>query len=460
MKKVAMIGLDGMHWPILNKLFDWGVMPNLRKLAIESFKGTLRSTIPPESATAWTTIATGVNPGKHGIFGFTRPTKGYNDTRILNSQDVKYLRIHEMVAAQNLKSVCINQILTYPIKRFNGSSIITDWLSPEIKYSRDIERFAKGYHGPTLTKTSSLLAKNWNDEYSELSSRVDTTNALMKEIDWDLFWVVYSEPDHLFHRYYELVRKGNKEVMKLFAKMDETFGIVKDLVDLLIITSDHGFARFRHAIYINTFLQKLGLANSVKQEILKDLVCHRQVEEQKMTFQLPRETYRILSALPAPVELILSKIYKQLLKSDIKAEMTTYVDPKSSRAFAHGFGIYLKEKELTDRVVSILKKMQFVGGVWKKEDIYNGNNLEGFPDIVAMPNFSKGFALRSDTITPKSIVRRDFASHHPDGIVMIYKDEMKPRMVNAITVYDIVPTILNHLELEIPQDADGTAIKL
>jgi predicted AlkP superfamily phosphohydrolase/phosphomutase len=133
-KRVVVIGLDGMAWHILNKLFKWNIMPNLKRITQKSLKGTLESTIPPESGPAWTSLATGVNPGKHGVFGFTIPTKDYNGIKILNSRDVKYLRIHEMVAVQNLKSICVNQILTYPIKKFPGSYVITDWLSPEIRY--------------------------------------------------------------------------------------------------------------------------------------------------------------------------------------------------------------------------------------------------------------------------------------------------------------------------------------
>jgi len=212
MKKAAMIGLDGMSWEILNKLFQWNVMPNLHELTKKSIRGILRSTIPPESAPAWTSIATGVNPGKHGIFGFTKPSNDFSNVDIVSSRDVKYLRIHEMVATQNLKSISVNQLLTYPIKKIKGSFVITAWLSPEIKCSPEIKHIARNYHGPTLVETSPFLEKDWDAEYAEVSSRVDTVNKLAMEIDWDLFWVVYSEPDHLFHRYYDMVMK--KDILR------------------------------------------------------------------------------------------------------------------------------------------------------------------------------------------------------------------------------------------------------
>ena len=460
MKRAAMIGLDGMAWHVLDKLFEWKVMPNLEEITKKSLKGTLKSTIPPESAPAWTSIATGVNPGKHGVFSFTKPTDNYDDMRIMSSRDVKYLRVHEMVAVQNLKSVCVNQLLTYPIKKFPGSYVITDWLSPEIRYSPEIEQYARNYRGPALGKSSPSLKKDWHSEYVEVSSRVDTINTLLREVDWDLFWVVYSEPDHLLHRFYDLVMKRDNKVMRLFTKIDETFGIIKDLTDLLIVVSDHGFRKFRKAVYLNTLLEKHGLATKVSQETIKAVSCQQQIGEPKVKFRLPKEFNRYLATVPLPLEAVLLKIYKQLLKADIKVALTTHVNPKSSKAFAQGFGIYVKEKKLTGYIVSILKKSPFIGGVWKKEEIYTGKQLASMPDLVVVPDFNGEFAFRSNIIAPKPVVTRDFSNHHPNGIIIVYKNDVHPSWLKGVAVYDVVPTILNFLGLDVPEDTDGKMIPL
>lgn len=458
MSKVAVIGLDGMSWDILEKLFSWKVMPNLQRIAMHSLKGVLRSTIPPESGPAWTSIATGVNPGKHGIFSFTKPTKDYDDTVIMSSRDVKYLRVHEMTALQGLKSICVNQLFTYPIKKIPGSLIITDWLSPEIKFSPEIKQYAKNYRGPTLGQSLPLIMKNWETEYTDVSSRVDTINTMLQKVDWNLFWAIYSEPDHLFHRYFDMVIKKDQRIMKLFSKIDETFGIVETLADLLIVVSDHGFKKFSQAVYPNTYLEKHGLIRKKKERGMKEIVCQRQLDEPRTRFFLPEPLSKFLSAVPSQIEQYLLRIYKQLIKADIKIKMTSYVDPKTSLAFAYGFGIFVKKKELIEYILSTLKKEEFIGGIWKREELYKGDQLEAMPDLIIIPNYEKNYALRGDVIAPKTITRRSFPNHHPNGIVIMYNNNLQSSWIDKIKVYDIVPTILNFLNLKIPEDTDGEII--
>jgi predicted AlkP superfamily phosphohydrolase/phosphomutase len=55
---------------LARKWMDEGKLPNLKKLADEGTFRTLASTQPSESPTAWSSFATGVNPGKHNIYDF------------------------------------------------------------------------------------------------------------------------------------------------------------------------------------------------------------------------------------------------------------------------------------------------------------------------------------------------------------------------------------------------------
>jgi len=59
-----------------------------------SFKSEPKVIIP-YTAPSWTTVATGVNPGKHGIFNFIKP---YGEIGVVKSDEVMYPRINEVLA--------------------------------------------------------------------------------------------------------------------------------------------------------------------------------------------------------------------------------------------------------------------------------------------------------------------------------------------------------------------------
>jgi predicted AlkP superfamily phosphohydrolase/phosphomutase len=69
-QRVFVMGFDGMDPTLSRKFMDEGKMPNLKRLAEEGTFARLASTQPSESPTAWSSFATGVNPGKHSIYDF------------------------------------------------------------------------------------------------------------------------------------------------------------------------------------------------------------------------------------------------------------------------------------------------------------------------------------------------------------------------------------------------------
>lgn len=73
-RRVAIVGIDGATWDVLDPLMAEGRMPHLARLTREGTRGVLRSMEPTASAIIWTTIATGKVPEKHGIHGFVTVT--------------------------------------------------------------------------------------------------------------------------------------------------------------------------------------------------------------------------------------------------------------------------------------------------------------------------------------------------------------------------------------------------
>jgi len=77
-KKVIILGIDAMDPKITERLIQEGKLPNLSYLKTNGTYLHLATTIPAESVVAWTSFATGLNPGSHGIFDFImRNPKNY-----------------------------------------------------------------------------------------------------------------------------------------------------------------------------------------------------------------------------------------------------------------------------------------------------------------------------------------------------------------------------------------------
>lgn len=70
-RRVIVVGLDGLEPTLAER---WAQeLPNLQSLQYQR----LATTCPPLSPVAWSSFATSVNPGKHGIFGFLHRTRDF-----------------------------------------------------------------------------------------------------------------------------------------------------------------------------------------------------------------------------------------------------------------------------------------------------------------------------------------------------------------------------------------------
>jgi predicted AlkP superfamily phosphohydrolase/phosphomutase len=92
-RRAVVIGLDGLDPTRVRELMDRGLLPNLTGLAKRGCFHDLATTNPPMSPVAWSSFATGVLPGKHGIFDFlTRDPRTYQPD--LSSAEVRPPRRH------------------------------------------------------------------------------------------------------------------------------------------------------------------------------------------------------------------------------------------------------------------------------------------------------------------------------------------------------------------------------
>src|SRR5918996_3494277 len=111
--RLAVIGLDGATFRALDPLVAQGVMPALGSLIDGGARMVLRSTVPTYTPPAWVSMATGVNPGRHGVFGFLAGTP-QDPVRIAHSGLIDAAPMWRDFGGRHLPGRGLNVSLFYP----------------------------------------------------------------------------------------------------------------------------------------------------------------------------------------------------------------------------------------------------------------------------------------------------------------------------------------------------------
>ena len=143
-KKIVIVGLDGLDPELADHFMKQGKLPNFSKLREQGSFRPLKTTFPSISPVAWSSFQTGVNPGKHNIFDFlTRDKKTYYPVLSsafiggaskflkigsfeipLGKPNIKLLRkskpFWKLLGDQGIFSTVLRVPITFPPEKHNG----------------------------------------------------------------------------------------------------------------------------------------------------------------------------------------------------------------------------------------------------------------------------------------------------------------------------------------------------
>jgi len=118
-KRWIVIGWDGAGWDLLLPLVDAGKMPALAGLMREGGYGAMRSFKPTFSPVLWTTVATGVDPRRHGILAWGRVEKG-TTRRLFTNADRRARALWNLMTDAGRPSLVVGYHNTFPADRIDG----------------------------------------------------------------------------------------------------------------------------------------------------------------------------------------------------------------------------------------------------------------------------------------------------------------------------------------------------
>ena len=118
--KLLVVGWDGGDWEIIDSLIAQGKLPNLKRLVDDGVRAKLLSISPMLSPVIWTSMATGVEPSRHGILDFVvaDPTDG--KTQPVTSAQRQVPTVWEMLSRSGLQTGVVGWWASWPADPLRG----------------------------------------------------------------------------------------------------------------------------------------------------------------------------------------------------------------------------------------------------------------------------------------------------------------------------------------------------
>jgi len=131
--KLVVIGFDAADWGEIDPLVEAGRLPVMKRFLDQSVSGTNMSFTPLEkSPLIWTSMATGLRPGQHGIGGFIRRS----DDGLNTARDWRAPAFWHLAGAMDMTACVLGWWVTYPANAINGV-LVSDACSYTTKGFRD-----------------------------------------------------------------------------------------------------------------------------------------------------------------------------------------------------------------------------------------------------------------------------------------------------------------------------------
>ena len=504
-QRILLLGLDSATWTLLDGWIKAGLLPNLASLRQRSLWGQLQSTIHPITASAWVTLLTGKNPGKHGIYDFVQRKRESYGLVMTNASMINSSTLYDLLSDANKRIISINMPYTFPPKAINGSIIaglFAPSTGPELAYPSSlwekVNEIAPRYCiAPDYNaRANDPLQAYIDDMHDSVDQRSRLARWLLLNEEWDLFTLVYTEPDEIQHAFWHCLeenlaqfpehrQKYGNPILDLYQHIDREIGSLLSLLDdetQIWVVSDHGATSLKYWVNLNRLLNKQGM-----------LTFNLKANNKPISYRLARIYKRVV---PNKARRAVSRVLGQRFEH-VKAHIQTRlfadsIDWSKTKVYALGamgsLYINLKGREphgivksgeeyeqLCHEVIELLKSFRDpntnqcpIASIKRGSELYHGDYASLAPDLVIIwadlhyngrshVNNTSGII---EVATSSDISQLPLTGNHDYyGIVMICPSStFKEQTLDNVHIADIAPSLLTAFGLPVPEDMDGKPI--
>ncbi|WP_420631966.1 alkaline phosphatase family protein [Candidatus Leptofilum sp.] len=511
MPKILMIALDGATLDLLNPWMAGGELPLLKRLFDEGAGGELLSTVPWATPTAFASLATGTNPGQHGIYDFGKLIGGdYTAFVPTNGRHIIGHSLWKLLSDAGLSSLVINMPMTYPAEAINGrlvAGIPYPGSSPQLCHPQNLLRELADHGWDLARNASDDLGGSYADYFAGLIELVKTRGEagawLLQQDQPDFTALHFLETDQAQHRFWQFMKGEPRHdpngphtdaILRLYHVVEQAMAQILAAVDddtILCVMSDHGFGPTRHQVWLNNWLHQNGFL------ALKPGLG---VRFKQMLYRLGLSPATIREAAPERLKLAILQFFERqkgrALASELEADNAVQkkglldrlterlaidfydLDWSQTCAFSTGTTavgyvwlnvagrdpqgiVQIGEdyEQTRQQIAAALRQWGAVGEVLFREEVWQGVQLTDAPDIIvrwaADTTDARYFQTRFSSHHLIKPVPNDYASHRPDGMFVWHGSGVREGLQVDADLLDLTPTFLWLLDQPVPTYMDG-----
>ncbi len=508
-RRVMVIGFDGATLELIEPWAAAGILPAFKRLMERGAWGPLQSTMPPVTPAAWSSLATGTQQGKHGLFDFYARRPGSYETNVVNAANRHGATLWGLLGEAGYRTTVFNVPASYPPDRVNGvmiSGLLTPTQATDAAWPPEVLQELKqavpgfSFYPPGIFSEGQEAAfvqqvLDWD------KMTLQATEFLMTRQPWDFLFTVFIGVDIMSHfMWRHMVTRGasaptddpaTRETLAnaIQAVYRQADAILSTLLEMagddtyVAVVSDHGFGPLDYYMHVNAWLVERGYLKFKRTPaVMLKYLAYRLGVTPLFILNLMRRL-----RLGGKVQETVST-RNDWAKAMVKKAFLSLADIDWSRTtiYATGYGaglfVNLKGREpqgivepgaqceaLLQRLTADLRELRhpetkepLVGEVYRRSDLYSGPYAELAPDLMFVP--------RDWRNQPYGV--HDFASsrwleptpdrtgtHRMNGILFLTGPGILPgARVEGASLWDLAPTILALMKTPIPKNMDGQVL--
>ena len=520
-RRTLVIGLDGMPPWLVEMLREEGALPHIGAVCDAGATGVMRSTVNTMTASAWPSMFTGVNPGRHGMFNFVQYAPKQHEIYLVNSLSRRAGAVWELLGADGRRSAILRVPMTFPATPMDGI-VVGDQFAPSVRHPEFTwPRELRG----ELTRRFGLLG--WGDKsdvhaltsagelrqflgdlFDGVARSFDLIEWALEREEFDFVFGVVSDTDMALHRLVpllqpestvmeripEFIRSARGRLVDLFREVDRRIGAIAERLAAdwnIVIVSDHGMGpNDPGAQLLRPILIELGYQGWMEPPAPPTAGPGLMPVVRKIKSAIAQR-------IPWQVRRLIDPISHERREAGARKYMTQVIDWERTRAFTvvpgGGVGeLWLNTKErsprgevseadreaLVEELSSALLSVRDartgepqVDRIVRREDVVSGPHADLAPDLLIMFREDQdcvaveierpdGQTVRLDRSSTGAWGIEHYGYHQHDGLLIAAGPDIRTGdQPVRCDITDLAPTLAYLLGCAIPEGLDGTLVE-